>query len=327
MNFRNPAPARDEREAIHAAAAWYARLSSGAADEALQQAWSGWLAASDLHRQAWQRVETVCGQFGQLPGPLAGPALRGVSGRRRAILNAVLLLGAAAPLVWQLERSQALGSWQAAHQTRVGERRSMSLADGSLMVMDTDSALDLAFDARQRLIRLHQGRILVATAGASRLAAEFRDSPLRVRTRHGEIEALGTRFVVRTDGDASQVAVLEARVRVTPATGGRDGVLLEAGQQLDFGSREMGEARPAAPAAGAWTDGSLVAVDMPLGQWVAELGRYRRGILRCDPAIAGLRVSGAYPLDDTDQALRMLADTFPVRSVLRTPYWVSIEAA
>ncbi|WP_206198932.1 FecR domain-containing protein [Zoogloea dura] len=327
MSLRSPAPARDEREAIRAAAAWYARLASGKPDDALRQAWSGWLAASELHRQAWQRVEAVCGQFGQLPGPLAGPALRGVSGRRRAILNGLLLLGAAAPLAWQLERSQALGSWQAAQQTRVGERRPLSLADGSLLVMDTDSALDLAFDARQRLIHLHQGRILVTTAGASRLAAEYRDSPLRVRTRHGEVEALGTRFVVRTGSEASQVAVLEARVRVTPAAGSRTGVLLEAGQQLDFGIQEVGDARRAAPAASAWTDGSLVAVDMPLGQWVAELGRYRRGILRCDPAIAGLRVSGAYPLDDTDQALRMLVDTFPVRSVLRTRYWVSIEAA
>jgi transmembrane sensor len=66
---------------------------------------------------------------------------------------------------------------------------------------------------------------------------------------------------------------------------------------------------------------------MPLGEWVAELGRYRRGVLRCDPAVAGLRVSGAFPLDDTDRALQLLADTFPVRHVWRTRYWVSVEAA
>ena len=327
MSLQTPALARDEREAIRAAAEWYASLSSGAGDEALRQAWDAWLAASELHRQAWRRVEAVCGRFGELPGPLAGPVLRGVSGRRRAILNAMLLAGAAAPLAWQLQRSQILDRWQAAHQTRVGERRSMALADGSRLVIDTDSALDLAFDARQRLIRLHQGRILVATAGPTRLAPEFRDSPLRVQTRHGEVEALGTRFVVRAGNDVSQAIVLEARVRVMPVGGAGEGVLLEAGQQLDFDGQVAGAVRRAAPAAAAWADGRLVAVDMPLGQWVAEVVRYRRGILRCDPAIAGLRVSGAYPLDDTDQALRMLADTFPVRRVLRTSYWVSIEAA
>lgn len=320
--------ARDDREAIRAAAEWYARLGSGAAGDGATEAWQAWLAASELHRRAWMQVEQVCGQFSRVPGPLAGQALRGGGGsHRRAVLCSLLLAGIAAPLAWQLGHSMPWRVWQASRQTRVGERRPFTLDDGSLLVMDTDSALDVVFDASQRLIHLHRGRVLIATARDAGAAAGEVGRPFRVRTGHGLVEALGTRFTVRTQADLSQVAVIEDRVRVMQNGGAGEGILVGAGQQLDFGLSASAVPELSGPATAAWVTGSLVAVDMPLGEWVAELGRYRRGVLRCDPAVAGLRVSGAFPLDDTDRALQLLADTFPVRHVWRTRYWVSIEAA
>lgn len=328
MTSLAPILARDDREAIRAAAEWYARLGSGAAGDGATEAWQAWLAASELHRRAWMQVEQVCGQFSRVPGPLAGQALRGGGGsHRRAVLCSLLLAGVAAPLAWQLGHSTPWRVWQASRQTRVGERRPFTLDDGSLLVMDTDSALDVVFDASQRLIHLHRGRVLIATARDAGAAAGEVGRPFRVRTGHGLVEALGTRFTVRTQADLSQVAVIEDRVRVMQNGGAGEGILVGAGQQLDFGLSASAVPELSGPATAAWVTGSLVAVDMPLGEWVAELGRYRRGVLRCDPAVAGLRVSGAFPLDDTDRALQLLADTFPVRHVWRTRYWVSIEAA
>lgn len=327
MTPQAPTLARDDREAIRAAAEWYARLGSGAAGDGVNEAWQGWLAASELHRRAWMQVEHVCGQFSRVPGPLAGHALRGGGSHRRAVLCSLLLAGAAMPLAWQLGHSTPWRVWQASRQTRVGERRPFTLDDGSLLVMDTDSALDVVFDARQRLIHLHRGRVLIATARDAGAAAGGVGRPFRVRTGHGLVEALGTRFTVRTHADLSQVAVIEDRVRVMQNGTAGDGTLVGAGQQLDFGLPAGAGPEPSGPVTAAWVTGSLVAVDMPLGEWVAELGRYRRGVLRCDPAVAGLRVSGAFPLDDTDRALQLLADTFPVRHVWRTRYWVSVEAA
>lgn len=328
MTSLAPILARDDREAIRAAAEWYARLGSGAAGDGATEAWQAWLAASELHRRAWMQVEQVCGQFSRVPGPLAGQALRGGGGsHRRAVLCSLLLAGIAAPLAWQLGHSTPWRVWQASRQTRVGERRPFTLDDGSLLVMDTDSALDVVFDASQRLIHLHRGRVLIATARDAGAAAGEVGRPFRVRTGHGLVEALGTRFTVRTQADLSQVAVIEDRVRVMQNGGAGEGILVGAGQQLDFGLSASAVPELSGPATAAWVTGSLVAVDMPLGEWVAELGRYRRGVLRCDPAVAGLRVSGAFPLDDTDRALQLLADTFPVRHVWRTRYWVSIEAA
>jgi transmembrane sensor len=57
----------------------------------------------------------------------------------------------------------------------------------------------------------------------------------------------------------------------------------------------------------------LLADKMPLGEFVSELARYRSGIVRCDPKIADLPVSGSFPVSDTDLALRMLVSTYPIQ--------------
>ena len=73
-----------------------------------------------------------------------------------------------------------------------------------------------------------------------------------------------------------------------------------------------------------WEHGTLLAKDMPLGEVIAELARYRPGVLRCDPAVAGMPVSGALSLTDTDAALDLLARSLPLRIERRTRYWVSV---
>jgi transmembrane sensor len=71
----------------------------------------------------------------------------------------------------------------------------------------------------------------------------------------------------------------------------------------------------------------LLADKMRLADFVAELSRYRRGALYCDPAVAGLQVSGAFPIDDTERVLRMLVSTYPVDAVTRLHgYWVTLVA-
>lgn len=64
---------------------------------------------------------------------------------------------------------------------------------------------------------------------------------------------------------------------------------------------------------------------MRLDQLLAELGRYRHGVLHCDVSIAGLRITGVYSLRDTDRSLANLALSLPVQLVYRTRYWVSVR--
>lgn len=320
--MRSVAPAAvatDEAEAIRAAAAWYARLCSGLVGDTEHAAWQDWLAASELHRRAWQRVENLCLQLGRVPGDVAGPALQGAADGRRKALRTLTVLALGGPLLgWLGYRLMPWPAWQADYRTAVGERRRIVLADGGVLVLDSDSAVDIVYDAAQRLIRLHAGRLLLTSA------PDPARRPLRVGTVHGSAEALGTRFTVQLESAFTTVAVLDQAVRVTPAEAPVLARELKAGQQLRFDAAHLADSERADPAAGTWTDGSLLAVDMPLARLAAELGRYRHGVVTCDAAIAGLKVSGAFPLDDTDRALALLADTFPVRLRRRTRYWVQL---
>lgn len=319
--------ASDERAAIRAAAAWYARQCSGSFGSDEQAAWQSWLAASELHRHAWQQVEGVRSSLGGLPGHLAGPALRGISARKRQTLRTLAVFAAVTPLAWLSWRGVAAQGYGADLRTAVGERRALKLADGSSLMLDTDSAVDVLFDKKQRLLRLRRGQILVTTAYDPEARPDSACRPFLVHTEHGRSEALGTRFSVRTDGERTRVAVLDDSVRITPNADPARPVMLNAGQQIAFDHAGLGAIETAAASTGTWAGGSLVAVDMPLAELLAELSRYRHGLLRCAPAVASLLISGAFPLDDTDRALRLLIETFPLQTVSRTRYWVEVHPA
>jgi transmembrane sensor len=79
--------------------------------------------------------------------------------------------------------------------------------------------------------------------------------------------------------------------------------------------------------AGAWSEGMLVASDMPLGEFLGELARYRAGRISCAPEVAHLRVSGTYPLGDTERILGALQRALPIRVRFFTRYWVSVQPA
>ncbi|MCY1509429.1 Protein FecR [compost metagenome] len=140
----------------------------------------------------------------------------------------------------------------------------------------------------------------------------------------GTLEALGTRFsVCKEAGGATHSAVLEGAVRITPERAAAR--VLPAGQQARFTADGIDDFRPTDASVLAWTQGMLLADGMRLADFCAELSRYRPGLLQCDAAVAELRVSGAFPLADTDGVLRMLVSTYPVDAATRLRgYWVTL---
>ncbi|MNJ58758.1 fec operon regulator FecR [compost metagenome] len=103
-------------------------------------------------------------------------------------------------------------------------------------------------------------------------------------------------------------------------------MLLPLARQLSFTSKSISEAKPLDANSGAWADGMLVAAHMRLGDFLDELGRYRRGQLNCDRNVADLLISGTYPLDDSERILDLLEISLPVKVKRFTRYWVSVEA-
>lgn len=304
------------------AAEWFLLLQSGDATADERAAFTRWRSDPQCER-AWQRAEQVGATLGQIPAQLGSPTLRRDKRLdRRAVLKTLTLLIAAPAAGWVAHRQLPWRAWAADYQTGVGERREIVLADGSQLQLNTDSAVDVHFDERERRLKLHRGEILVQTAKNPGVTPR----PFIVETRDGRIRALGTRFLVRQMDDATVVTVLEQAVEIQPAGSGATAII-QTGQQTHFSAQEMRASISAPPNTDAWSHGILYADGMPLQTFAAELNRYRSGVVRCHPAVAQLKVSGAFQLRDTDPVLQSLTDALPVQLRYRTRWWVSIEPA
>lgn len=306
------------------AAAWIAQMWSDDVTEQDRTACAHWRARHPDHEQAWQRLIAFEHKLGSVPRDAARQALRAPAGagRRRALRA----LGLGAVAIGAGFAMRGTDTWQAAtsdYRSGTGEILALTLPDGSHITLSTGSAIDLRFTHDERLVVLRAGEILIATAPDA--AAVSR--PFRVRTRHGTVQALGTRFTVRDDDTASRVAVFEGAVEIRPARAQDEAVRVEAGRGSSFSQYGVEPLEPVSETAAAWSRGVLVADDMRLDAFVAELARYRSGLLRCDPAVADLRVSGVFSLRDTDRALDNLTRGLPVTVVYRSRYWVTVRAA
>jgi transmembrane sensor len=308
-------------QVLQAAAQWFAVLQSDSVSEADREAWRAWLSTPE-HARAWQRVERISGRLEPLAGdpfsPAATALLRsGQPTRRQALKTLSILCGGGAlalatgAVPWR--------SWAADQRTAVGEVRNWRLDDGSRLWLNTDSAVDVVFEERSRQLSLYRGELLMQAAAEPR--------PLVLQTAEGRLRAHGvTRFSVLQRDGSSQLSVFDGTVEVMPSGQGGARTVMS-GQQVAFDSRHIEPERSAQAGRQSWTNGVLVADNLRLDAFVAELARYRQGYLGCDPRVAGLRVVGAYPLADTDRVLDVLADTLALRINRRLPWWVSLEPA
>jgi transmembrane sensor len=318
----SPAPGRPggalDPHVLAEAAQWFATLRDDRVDDASRRQWRDWIAANPQHRQAWERVEAIGGQFDRLPARAARAALSAPSRRRRHLLGMVALGSGGCLAVTFGRDALPWQAWTAAYRTGVGETRDLRLADGTQVWLNTASAIDVADDDAWRRVLLRQGEVLIESAPDPR-------RPLVVEVTQGRLRALGTRFTVRQDGASCHVAVFDGAVEVTPA--GAASQVVPAGKQLRFDATAVGALEPAEPRRQAWRTGMLLADNQRLDAFLAELSRYRHGRLGCAQEVAQLRLVGAYPLADTDRILQALAGTLPVRVRTFTGWWVSVEAA
>lgn len=312
---------------VNEAAQWLARMHAGRFTEADALRWTQWRDQSPEHQRVWQSAEQLSARFGAVPPGVGMPVLgrRRMLANRRALLRTVALLLGAPSAAWIGYRAVPWQSLGAEYRTATGERRTIELADRSRVILNTSTAIDVLFDASQRLVRQRNGEILVDTAPDPN--AGF-PRPFLVDTPQGRLRALGTRFIVRMDEEEqrSRLVVLAGAVEVSPARASGAPVVVPAGRQIAFTADATSPLAPVAAGAESWTQGVLYAEEMRLADVLSEVGRYRSGVLRCDPAVAELRVSGAFQLDDTDRILSVLAQTLPVRVDARTRYWVTVTA-
>jgi transmembrane sensor len=299
---------------------WMITLRFNVADDASTAAFERWLHTSAEHQQVWQRVATMNDDFSQLPAQVGRHALRGARQRisRREGLKLLGLFAGAAGLTWLGRDYTPLPALMADYRTATGERRWVTLDDGSRILLNSASAFDTAFTSERRLVQLRQGEMLVSTGADNR--------PFWVQTRDGYLRALGTRLLVREEAQVTLLAVQQGEVAVfTSSHASNARQVLKPGEQVLFNRSGIRPAVANGLDPWAWSEGVITAQNMRLDDFLSELGRYRNGLLRCSEAVAGLRVSGTYQLDDTDQVLGLVAQSLKVDVTYRSRYWVTVS--
>ncbi|MDO8825790.1 FecR domain-containing protein [Methylophaga sp.] len=313
---------------VDAAILWAVKLNYNQASEHNQQSFEAWLSTDPLHAKAWQRIGLMQAEFSSLPEKLALQTLKKVDAKRqstsldrRQALKLLSVSGVFAMSGWLAHQHTPWQRLMADASTAIGEQRTLTLADGSVIQLNTDTAISTLLDATQRNIILHRGEILITT-GSDDVSANKR--PFWVQTPVGKLQALGTRFVVRLEQERALISVQQGAVELYPVNS-NDSVVVAAGERRWLTINTAQDAANPGFEDDAWADGVIAGQNIRLADLLAELARYRHGVVQCDPRINDLRVSGTFHLKNTDQALQFLVQTQPIKISYRTRFWVSVS--
>jgi transmembrane sensor len=299
------------RQIARAAAQWLALLESGTANEQDRAGLQRWRDSCASHEQAWQRAQALRQRFADLPSALALQSLDRPEPGRRVVLKRALGAVALVPAAWLISRQLPLEVWRADLQASTGERKQVRLADGSFLQLNTASAVDV--DLQSRRLRLVEGEISLKVPGAS---------PLTIQARFGQVIVSQGEVCVRQDLRGCRVSVFSGSVQLQPLQG--PALVLRSGQQVSLQATGVGPISPFDVLAPGWREGVLMAKNQPLGDFLRELSTYRPGVLRWEPELEALRVTGSFRLEDTDRVLALLAASLPLEVHSRTRYWVTL---
>ena len=309
-----------EEAMIDEAAQWMALLQSGHASAQEHSAFRRWREGDPRRAEIFNRMGSGVSVLGnedlrRMPRDSLLHTLNAPSGRRNFLRNTLALAGVAsfASIVMRLS-----DTWLPADtlRTGTGERLNLTLEDGSALSLDARSKVVKQFDPQKRLLQLLDGKLLVDVVKDSQ-------RPFIVETEQGRMRALGTRFLVQQGEGQTQITMLHSQVQITTRSGAVQ--VINAGQKATFDTQGILKLEAASGGEAAWTQGLLEVRDRSLGDVVEALRDYRRGIIRVSPEAASLRLSGIFPLDDSQSALQLLAKSLPVQIEYHSPYWVSIE--
>lgn len=299
------------------AAAWFARRRDGARTRREEDAFEAWCSRSDVHVRAYAETERAWEQWKSLRDSprmraMSAAAIKATAPRRRATgrhwrpLLAAASLAAMAVLggIWLLPLTKHMPP--VTYSTGLGEQRTEQLPDGTRIVLNTQTVLQVHYDHRQRRVTLQHGEALFEVAHDA-------GYPFVVTTAGGSITDLGTRFQVRDKNGMAIVTLLQGEVEVATQDKRRP---LVPGEQARYGVGISGiRVRQVDPSTvTSWVHGRLNFNGMPLAQAIAEANRYSEVKLRLgDPRLADLPVGGSFHAGNNTAIAAALSAVFPVR--------------
>lgn len=336
------------RQILEEASRWFAEFRGGEVDRRTRRRFMRWLRQSPEHIRAYMEISDT---YTRVPG--AGEvqdadvaALIARVSRREEYPNNVALLDGGRNASGLVRREHigeeraylsrpafrravaaaavaatiAVGSWFASphwptYETQIGERRTITLEDGSGVELNARSKVRVLFTRTRRDVELLGGQALFKVA-------KDPGRPFIVSHRGTSVRAVGTEFDVNLMAFGTTVTVLEGRVILQTALSRswREGfsgqpseprrLEVSAGEQVVVTVAGIDKSSsPNVEAATAWTQGQLEFEETPLVEAVAEFNRYsRRPLVIESPSLLALRINGVYSSTDTAALVLFLRD-------------------
>jgi transmembrane sensor len=299
--------------ALRAAVDWLVRHEAETMSAADQQAFKRWLQQDAQHQAAWERVRSALEEpltavrnlQAHTEGLHAQAAMQALfqTRRRRVLRGALALGGIGVANAWVADRLTPLGQVMADLRTGTGERREFKLADGSTVLLDARSAVDVHNAAGTPALQLRAGALIATRASAGA-------APLQIRTRDGVALLDAGRMMGRVYADRTDMVALDQGLTLRPRETAQ--ALLQAGQGASFSARQLLPLGGNAVERAAWQQGMLAVDDWPLAEVAQALQPYFSGYIRVAPSVADLRVFGIFRLE-VDALLNTLSQMLPLQ--------------
>lgn len=314
-------------DAFEVAAYWHGVFEGGEPSVGIREAFEKWLSADPHNLAAYTSIERAWAGMAN-----AGVDDRILSMRRDALVTSrrshahlfragtiaasialmVVLVGGILIRHVPLSVDPAAGEFA----TQIGQRSSITLADGSIVVLNTASRIQVSFDARIRRVQLLSGQAWFEVA-------KNQVRPFVVEAGDRIVTAHGTAFDVRLEGrDTLQVTLVEGRVSVealkrngsVPGVLGEHEDLVPGDQLIVTATRPATKHNADVAKATSWREGQIIFDDDTLGNAVAEVNRYSASkVVLVDPRLASLRVSGVFIAGHSESFVETVTGNFPIK--------------
>ena len=311
-------PNQIDLERIQQAANLMARLWSDEPSKHDQHACNKWRAADPDNEKAWQCLIQAQAHFGDAPKETIQIIARSRKMSRRHVLSLMGLSAGGLFFAGGYIHNRSISSHASYYKnlaTATGEVRSFPLSDINKLVMNTKTTLAMPTEHQ---FKLDDGEFFLDVSQAT---------PYQIETMDGIISFNQGKLNIRRTDDITRISVFSGQSVQLLGKQMHNPLSISPGESVSFNTINTSRISSTDPNTIGWVTGKLVAQRMPLTDFIHELSRYRKGIVRVAPELRQLAVTGVFSIDNTDQILQQLQASLPINIYQLTPYWVNVTAS